>query len=258
MLIQQNLVYYFEEGPQATYYEANQAAAYALARSGKILEVVESRYGDAARDVVQKIFLLGHSKVGELIDSYQSNKIPHTNGDDNALVEADAQSFSPAQLDSILYTLLESGLIQTVTEASFRSPADTYNEVEQSLIKSEFTGGTKGTKQKEMLKSMIRDRLESLRSEGQTWKPRGNKRKLDSGLTNGTNGSAKRRRFSNGSLAVNGIHVDEDDGVRLDVGYSSYHSRICSHANLHGSGIWSSVSTMRNSQFPFAICDLQN
>jgi hypothetical protein len=233
VLIQQNLIYYFDEGPQATYYEANQGAAYGLIRSGKILEVVESRYGDVARDVVQNLFLLGHAKVGELIGLYQRDRNPPANGTSNTLVEFEAQPYAPAQLDSILCDLLQAGLVEPVTDLSFQSPDDTYNGVEQNLLRTEFTGGTKGTKQKEQLNSMIRDKLESMRSESQSWKPKGNKRKLDSALLNGTNGNAKRRRYSSGSHPINGDHTHEDEGLSLDVGSSSYCSRIYSRANLH-------------------------
>jgi DNA-directed RNA polymerase III subunit RPC3 len=221
VLIQQNLIYYVEEGPQATYYEANRGAAYGLVRSGKILGIVESRYGSVARDLVLNLFLLGHAKVGELIDLFQLNRSTTVNGDSGAHTASHAQRHTPGQLDSILCDLLEAGLLEPVTDLSFRSPDDTFNEVEQNLLKAEFTGGTKGTKQKELLKTRIRDELASLRSERQKWKSKGNKRKLEGVQVNGTNGNAKRRRFSNGSLAVNGNHADEDESLRLEVGCSS-------------------------------------
>jgi DNA-directed RNA polymerase III subunit RPC3 len=231
VLIQQNLIYYLEEGPQATFYEANQGAAYGLVRSGKILEIVESRYGTRARGIMQKLFLLGHAAVGDLADSYQphggSPESPESpaNGTSNAVVQSNPQSCTPMQLDFILCELLEAGLVEPVTEIAFRSPDDTYNEVEQATIKSDFTGGTKGTKQKEMLKTIIREKLQTLRLESKSWKPKGNKRKLDAPPANGINGNAKRRKFSNGSLTVNGNHHG-DENLRLEVGSSSCQSRM--------------------------------
>jgi DNA-directed RNA polymerase III subunit RPC3 len=203
-----------------------------LIRSGKILEVIESRYGDVAKALLKNLILLGHAKVGDLIDSYLQNRKPPTNGASSTLAELDAQQYTPARLSSILCKLLEATLLQPVTNLSFQSPDDTYLEVERNLLRDEFQGGTKGPKQKELLKNRIRDTLEPLRSESQIWKPKGNKRKPDNELSNGTNGSAKRRRYSNGSLTVNGNHAPEDESLRLDVGSSSYYSRICSHANL--------------------------
>jgi DNA-directed RNA polymerase III subunit RPC3 len=229
VLIQQNLIYYSEETPETIYYEANQGAAYGLVRSGKILDVVESRYGSLSRDVVQKLLLLGHAKVCDLAETYQLNKEPLTNGNGhgngNAVVEAKTRIHSLGQLDSILYNLLEAGLLEPVTELMFRSPDDIYNEVEKDILKNEFSGSTKGTKQKEMLKTQVRDKLGYLRRESQNWKGKGNKRKFDSVPLNGNNGTSKRRRLSNGSLAVNG-HAQGDEGLRLEVGFSSYWSRI--------------------------------
>lgn len=255
VLIQQNLIYYVEEGPQATYYEANRSAAYGLIRSGKILDIVDSRYGSVARDMVLNLFLLGHAKVGALIDLCQLNRSPTVNGDSSAHVASHTQRQTPAQLDSILCDLLEAGLLEPVTDLTFRSPDDTFNEVEQKLLKTEFTGGTKGTKQKELLKTRIREELATLRSEKQKWKSNSNKRKLEGAHVNGTNGNAKRRRFSNGSLAVNGNHADENESLRLEVGCSSCYSRTCSRANSALSVTWPYASTMRNSQSQFATCD---
>jgi DNA-directed RNA polymerase III subunit RPC3 len=236
VLIQQNLIYYFEEDPQTIYYEANQDAAYGLVRSGKILDLVESRYGPLARDIAQNLFILGHTKVCDLADAYQRSRESLQNGDSNAAIESGAQLCSPAQLDSILYNLLEAGLVEPVTDIMFRSPDDTYNEVEKAILDSEFAGGTKGTKQKETLKSLIRDKLDLLRVESRNWKPKSNKRKLDGAPLNGTNGSAKRRKLSNGSLAVNGNHAHEHEGLGLDVGSTSFRSRMKLLANLHKAG----------------------
>lgn len=221
VLIQQNLVYYAEDGSQATHYEANPGAAYGLIRSGKILEIIERRYGDVARDLVLDLFLLGHAKVGELMDQHQLKSSQSSNGTSDSVPPLRGQRCSPAYLDSILCDLLEVNLLEPVVNLSFRSPDDTYNEVEHNIVKTEFSGSTKGTKQKEQLKMRIRETLADLRSHRETWKPKGNKRKADSSLSNGTNGDAKRRRFSNGSHPVNGHHVENDDSLRLDVGFSS-------------------------------------
>lgn len=147
------------------------------------------------------------------------------NGTTIAVIQSDPQSCTPIQVDFILCELLEAGLVEPVTEIAFRSPDDTYNEIEQATIKSDFTGGTKGTKQKEMLKNIIRDKMQTLRLESQIWKSKGNKRKLDSPHANGMNGDAKRRKFSNGSLTVNGNHQG-DENLRLEVGSSSCQSRM--------------------------------
>jgi DNA-directed RNA polymerase III subunit RPC3 len=220
VLIQQNLVYYFEEG-ETTYYEANQDSAYGLVRSGKILEVLESRYGALARDLVLNLFLLGHTRVCDLADAYRSSN--EAVAASSTGWEDDTHVFSAGKVDSMLYDLLEAGFVEPVVEAMFRSPDDTYNNVEKTILRDEFTGGPKGTKQKEQMKNRIRDKLESIRSEGRDWKRQGTKRAWN-GVT-GTNGDAKRRKLANGDLAVNGNHDHEDEDLRLEVGFSGFYER---------------------------------
>ena len=227
VLIQQNLVYYFEDGQDGchgTYYEAKLDAAYGLVRVGKILELVESRYGILAQDLMQNIFLLGHTRVYDLTNAYKLSEQPAVNGNCDASIavgygnlETKASSCSTHKLDPTLFKLLQAGFIESVTKTMFQSPADRRNEVEKSLLGTEeFKGGIRGTKQKESLQSKIRESLESLRSAGQEWKLKGSKRALNGVLVNGTNGSAKRRKLLNGGID----HEDED--VKLEVGFSSF------------------------------------
>ena len=227
VLVQQNLVYHHVDETGTTYYEANSDVAYGLVRSGKIMEAVESRFGVLAKDVVQSLLQLGHTKVSDLVRGFEAkdkringhanghaaaNRINGVNGNGNAI--------TAGQLHSVLAQLLQAGLIEPVTETMFRSPTDTYNMVEKEMLQLHYGGSTKGVKQKEELKNKIRDRLQSLRDENRDWEPKaGKKRPRNGELSNGINGSGKRRRLSNG--AVNGDHTYEDDGTRLDVGFSS-------------------------------------
>ncbi|RFU32687.1 hypothetical protein B7463_g3665, partial [Scytalidium lignicola] len=228
VLIQQNLVYHhFDEDVNATYYEANQSAAYNLVRSGKILEIVESRYGAAAEYVVQNVLRLGHIKVSDLADAYVSarkyvndnsdepngtngsNSNAQTNGSHDTLIK------SAGQLDAILYELLEAGFLEPVVPDMFMTPSDTYRKVEREILQHYFSGGPKGTKQKEELKQKVQFRLQALMAERKNWKPTGNKR-ASNFESNGVNGTSKRRRLSNGIESVNGHHTYEDNGISLD------------------------------------------
>ncbi|KAH8820500.1 DNA directed RNA polymerase-like protein III subunit Rpc82 [Xylogone sp. PMI_703] len=227
VLIQQNLVYHhFDEDVNATYYEANQSAAYNLVRLGKILEIVASRYGTEAEDVMQNILRLGHVKISDLADAYISVE-EHVNGNNehngtngsNSDAHRNGSSGTPiksaAQLDSVLYELLEAGFIEPVVPNLFMSPSDIYSKVEREVLQLHFGGSTKGVKQKDELKRKVQDRLQALITEGKNWRPAGNKRapNFDS---NGVNGNTKRRRLSNGAEPTNGHHIYEDHGVRLD------------------------------------------
>lgn len=225
VLVQQGLVYFNSEKVSnvvTTYYEANHDAAYGLVRSGKIMEAVESRYGLDAKDVVQNLFLLGHTKVSDLEKVYErkakskSKNCANSNGESNGDNEQDkTPKISVGQLHAILIRLLEARIIQPVVSSMFLSPTDTYEKAERELLKT-YGGSTKGVKQKDEMNSKIRERLQAIRSEGQNWQLKCKKRPLNGAQSNGVNGAAKRRRLSNGGAFVNSSSQYEDDGSRLD------------------------------------------
>ena len=219
ILIQQHLVY-FTESSKTTFYEANKEAAYGLIRSGKILEVVASRHGNIARDLVHNLFLMGHAKISDLLDAYEGGN-HHATGDLDASngtavngVNGDTNGHTPtaARLRSTLITLLLAGLIMPVHKEMFRSSEDIRNEIESRLLKEggEYQGGAKGPKQKIALKSHVQNELEELRSERPSWIPEGNKRALDH-TVNGVNGHAKRRRISDGGNRDDEENYDDED-----------------------------------------------
>jgi DNA-directed RNA polymerase III subunit RPC3 len=200
-------------------YEANQAAAYALVRSGKFVEIAEARYGIVGQSLVRKLLLLGQATVSDLIEACQSEK-QQENGESNG---ADAEngtngnshhSFHVLQLEHTLSEICEGGFVEAVTSRMFRSPIDTRNEIEKTLLKGTYGGSTKGTKQKEELEVSVREKLQALRDEDMEWKSKGKKR-APNGDLNGTNSNAKRRRLSNGN------HNQGYEGLRLEVGFLS-------------------------------------
>ncbi|RDW71403.1 hypothetical protein BP6252_07966 [Coleophoma cylindrospora] len=224
VLLQQNLLFYHTDTDSGvTHYEANHDAAYALIRSGKILNIVEERFGEQSRDVVQNLLLLGHTKVADLTAAYEAQKptsnghsnghsatngVSYTNGDHVNGVH-DSQVHSTGQLHAILHQLLEAGFIEPVNQIMFTSPTDLYNKVEKELLPA---GGTKGIKQKEELRLAIEGRMQALRDQRPDWRPKGNNKRPHNG--DGPNGTIKRRRLSNG--AVNGNSQYLDESIRLD------------------------------------------
>jgi DNA-directed RNA polymerase III subunit RPC3 len=179
------------------------------------MDIVESRHGVHARDVVQNLLLLGHTKVSDLEEAYESKQKHYSYGNGNGYVMANGTNSqsrshvsSASQLHTILAQLLQAGLVEPVVKSMFRSPTDTYKKIEREILHESFGGSTKGVKQKEELKVKIRDRLQALRTEGREWKPHGKKRLLNGEHVNGG--------------AVNGDHFYEDDGTRLDVGFPSF------------------------------------
>ncbi|RKF65850.1 DNA-directed RNA polymerase III subunit rpc3 [Erysiphe neolycopersici] len=229
VLVQQNLVFHnLDEETGLTYYEANHIAAYALIRSGKFLEAVESRYGAVARDVVQNLLLLGHTKISQLEGAYEMrNKQQilknhdHTSTTENGEIKGqrnykEEYISTPGQFHSTILKLLQVGVLEEVSEHMFRSPSDTYNRIEKEILRLYFGGSTKGNKQKEELKHKVRARLQSLRCDTQKWQI-GVKRKPTNGeFTNGVNCMNKRRKLANGDTNHNNENNYEDDGTRLD------------------------------------------
>lgn len=253
VLVQQGLVYHnLEADTKTTFYEANDDAAYGLVRSGKILEAVESRLGVTAKDVVQNVLLLGHTKVSDFEKVYESKANGHINGNGRANgVSENGQTptISVGQLHSVLGRLLEARVIQPVVKTMFRSPQDTFDMVERELLKNNYGGATKG-KQRDELNNQIRHQMNTIRSEGQDWRPKGNKRPLHGANSNGAN---KRRRLSISGTSVNS-YEEEDDGTRLNVSSAVPHS--CNSADITYSPIWSCASITRSVWLCFETNDL--
>ncbi|KAI1278546.1 RNA polymerase III subunit RPC82 [Xylaria sp. FL0933] len=87
LVIQHNLVFYHTDHDTAvTTYEANPRASYHLARVGKILDVIDRKYGTMSRDLVNDLLMLGHVEVAELVRYHRlkhGRKKGSTNGEQN-------------------------------------------------------------------------------------------------------------------------------------------------------------------------------
>lgn len=218
------MYHYHEPDTKVTYYEANHNAAYKLVRSGKISEVVESRHGAAAKDVVMNLFQWGHTQVFELVAAYEKAQDKTINGKEDDAPSTNGingdhgpeRVRSTQQLHTILIQLLEAGIIEPVDPQMLRSPADTHNLFEKEIMR-EYRDGVKGAKGKEEVASKIRDRMRTLRAETSYWQPKtGGKRSL--GGDGYTNGVSKKRKLLNGSVNGHSNGV-EDGGAELDVGF---------------------------------------
>ena len=214
MLIQQNLIYHNTElDTGVTYYEANEDAAYFLLRSGRILQIIETRYGENAKDVVQNLLLLGHAKVGDLVDAYHS-KTKLTNGQTNGTTNGvngteDSDKFN---LDGILKRLLDDGFAEPLVKSMFKSPADTYLEAERDITRSAgaaaTAGASKAGKTADLLKHDVERTVETARRQ-RSWKE-GNLKRYDKNIVPA---SEKRRKLANGRAAAAGPGEFENDVV---------------------------------------------
>ncbi|CCU81166.1 unnamed protein product [Blumeria hordei] len=231
VLIQQNLIFYSTDADTGvTYYEANHSAAYALVRSGKIMETVEDRFGAVAKDVVQNLLLLGHTKIADLEGAYeaqQKNLKENADSQDDSQIVVMTDRTSKAQvrnsdkicsvghLHSILLRLLQAGVVEEVAEHMFCSPTDTYNNTEREVLQLYYGGDTKGSKQKEELKIRVKTRLQSLRSDAKIWRSKGKKRQYENSNLGGLNNIGKPTPLSNG-IEIDSNHHYEDLGLQLN------------------------------------------
>jgi len=226
VLVQQDLVYFYQEPEsKVTLYEANHTAAYRLVRSGKICEIVETRYGVAAKDIVTNLFQWGHTQVHELVKAYEQSQdlnteMPISNGINGS--HSIHKISSTQQLHTILIQLLEAGIIEPVVPSMLRSPNDTYHLLEREILR-DYRDGVKGAKGKEEVASKIRDRMRKLRSEASFWQPKSGNHTLNG---NARTSSIKKRKLVNGT--VNGHSADE---VELEVS-SPCRCKACSKTNV--------------------------
>jgi len=217
VLVQHNLLYHhLDPGAEFAFYEANVEHAYNLVRTGKILEMVDTSFGPAAKDVMQSLLLSGQTRIGDLVAAYQAkieqaskkagtNDTEEFDGEANG-VNDDSKNEpvvkSTAHLNSILCRLIEAELIDVVHDKTFESPADVLKIVEKEVMDKYFPNGVKGNKAKAEFQQRIAEGLRKVRDESKSLK-----RKLEQ------NGSAAKRRklFSGLGVATNGSGAQQDE-----------------------------------------------
>jgi len=227
--MQQNLLYFYTDDKLlVTFYEANSAAAYGLVRTGKISGLVEARYGSAARDVVQSLLSLGHTRIADLRAAYRGKirnrgKSANVNGaaedpfgsdDDGMLVDAldtgpsDVKSME--HLDDVLVQLLRADVVEVVNPQAFCSPIDRSRDVQDDIKKKFFPNEPRGAKQKDEYEQLVAKELRELRE-----LPKTLKRPL---VGAGIGRRPKARKLFQSDVS-NGVHDDDDgDAASLDVG----------------------------------------
>lgn len=219
MLVQNNLVYYYiDQDTKVTSYIANSGSAYNLIRVGKILDLVESVYGAAEKDVFQSLLLWGQTKVAQVTAAYEeqihrhakltasgsaAGKMANGGGHDEEDVGGSLAIRSIDELNAALGRLVDAELVEVVSAVSFRSPEDAFKDIEEVIMRNHFPNGVRGAKGKDEYARLLSQRLRDVRDA-----PLSLKRKL---RQNG--GPIKRRKLANGN-ATNGVH---DSGTFADL-----------------------------------------
>ncbi|KAI0445625.1 RNA polymerase III subunit RPC82 [Xylaria telfairii] len=226
LVIQHNLVFYQTDHETAnTTYEANSRAAYHLVRVGKILDVIDRKYGIMAKNVVNDLLMLGHVEVVELV---RYHKLKHDrkktingeqnhdhdydleNGDPddpfdddshyvngNGIAQGtseDVKSIQAGEIYDTVAQLIAAGVIETVSTTMLQSPQDLKASVEQECMK-EFPNGIRGAKVTTEFDTMVKSQIKAIGAERST-----TKRKLqESALYEPSN--LKRRKLANGGMS---------------------------------------------------------
>ncbi|KAL8872867.1 MAG: hypothetical protein Q9174_001576 [Haloplaca sp. 1 TL-2023] len=138
VLIQQHLVLWSDSDDSTkTSYEANLSNAYALARSGKYIQLIEGRFDRVSRDVLSNILVLGHARVGDLTSTYfppPGEPRPfqeYMSTDHRDLIEED--DLSVDKLHSAISSLLVSGFVRPLHESYLRPAADNLVEAQHTV-----------------------------------------------------------------------------------------------------------------------------
>ncbi|KAI1428462.1 RNA polymerase III subunit RPC82 [Xylaria sp. FL1777] len=247
LVIQHNLVFYqTDHDTAATTYEANPRASYHLVRIGKIISIIDRKYGTMARNLVSDVLMLGHVEVAELVryhrlkhgrkkgtingeQNHDHDLDPDAdhdleNGDSDDPFDDDSHYVNgngvphkapddgmPVGVDDVYDTLAQliaAGVIESVSNTMFQSPQDLRASVEQECMK-EFPNGIRGAKATTEFGTMVKSQIKAIGAERAT-----TKRKLqESALYEPSN--IKRRKLANGGMS-NGFAGESGGSILRD------------------------------------------
>ncbi|KAI1139642.1 RNA polymerase III subunit RPC82-domain-containing protein [Hypoxylon sp. FL0543] len=228
VLIQLNLIFHHTDHDTGiTNYEANPHAAYNLVRTGKILELILTNYGQVAHAIVHGVLVQGHAKISDLIAPFKNehgarqssangtlqNGHPHVNGNGiNGTTDVKIED-EDIDLDERAYDtlaqLITSGILEPVTSTTYQSAQDIRAAIEQEYL-ANYPTGIRGSKQTAEFEKHVRERLKEIYKqnlqlrrelEEASQSAHSSKRqKLANGATFTTVGSTETRRILDGKL----------------------------------------------------------
>ncbi|KAI1084370.1 RNA polymerase III subunit RPC82-domain-containing protein [Whalleya microplaca] len=240
VLIQLNLIFHHtDQDSTISYYEANPNAAYNLVRTGKILDMVRTKYGQHANTLVHDVLILGHIRISDLIEAYRdrhreqqetvngesSHSHSHMNGNGNSngngingangangFTSEDEESDPTEQAYESLAQLIAVGILETVSSTMFQSSQDQRSAVEQEVMK-DYPNGVRGTKQTNEFDKQVREELRKIQTEQTRLK-----RRLEYEFMYEL--GSKRRKLTNGAMSnafsgpkARSVLLDETDTV---------------------------------------------
>ncbi|KIW92973.1 uncharacterized protein Z519_06822 [Cladophialophora bantiana CBS 173.52] len=119
-LIQLRLVYHHTSLDGLSTYQANTGNAYNIMRTGRLLELVESKFGSAGANIMEYLAVVGFAAACELEARVLGDGDP-------------SKSMDRTHFRALLKQLITSKFILTVREAHFHSPFDSRQDAERYL-----------------------------------------------------------------------------------------------------------------------------
>ena len=245
VLIQQHVVLWYTSSDESTQYEANYPAAYTLIRSGNYVKVAKEKFGDYAGAVITNLLLLGHARVGDLLQTCEESNlealgavgeqacVPTGNRQSVGLKNSDMKmakviNHTSGSFRFALQDLLQAGVVMMVHESHFRSIADNRDEAENEVSRIDNFMDLSRKETKLEYEATVQRKLEEWRdgpshndlaTSGSMFSK---KRRLQDIEESHAVSNGKRPRMSNVQTnGANGIHHPESDrgstGVYIDV-----------------------------------------
>ena len=179
VLVQQSLVFWYTSAEESTVYEANTAVAYNLLRTGRYALIAKEQLGHFAGVIVSNLLLLGHARVGDLVQAYgldhrQVGKILPADvlyeNTKHILNESSKNEGSSGKdhisLESVQLTLCELlrvGFISLVNESYFRSEADNRTEAGKIVPPPEYFRAKSKRDNEAQRETAVQEKLEEWR-----------------------------------------------------------------------------------------------
>lgn len=218
-MIQHHLVFHFTSYDDGiTYYEADLHTAYYLARSGKIIELIEETLGNYAATVMSTIMFLGHAQVSHLETlpelepkQVKTNGTSEEHDEQQTGLDDEHSHGGRAHLHTTLKTLAAHGYIIRVREAHFQSPNDVFLDAERAVKSRSDIKEMKGKRHEEAVKEavteLIKERMGGDLTHGLIYKgvPFGVKRRH---AVTSSDASNKRRKVD--YTVVDGDDMDDE------------------------------------------------
>ncbi|KAL7624771.1 RNA polymerase III subunit C82 [Parahypoxylon ruwenzoriense] len=212
VLVQLNLVFHHtDQDSGITHYEANPHAAYNLVRTGKILDMIRSKYGYYAHTLVHEVLLQGNMRISELVETLKDkenaqqeapngtshNDHNYVNGNSitngtNMLEMGDGDINLGDEAYNILAQLLAAGILEPLLPTMYQSAQDLRSAIEQEIM-TDYPTGLRGSRQKDEFDKRVREQLGMVQGENTRLK-----RELEGYFMFEL--SSKRRKITNGIM----------------------------------------------------------